>query len=56
VVRTLASRARDLEARTGLWLGPDGQRGSYLSILRRGRDGTVEVVVDTAVAFAPRRP
>jgi ketosteroid isomerase-like protein len=56
VVRTLASRARDLEAHTGLWLGPDGQRGSYLSVLRRGRDGTLAQVVDTAVAFAAPKP
>ena len=54
-LRTLASGAGDLEARTGTWLGSDGRRGSFLSVLR-GADGVLALAVETAVPFAARGP
>jgi ketosteroid isomerase-like protein len=54
--RTLVSGGGDLEASTGTWLGSDGRRGSFLSVLLRGADGALAPAVETAVAFAPRGP
>ena len=54
--RTLASRAGDLEARTGTWVRADGKRGGFLSIRRRGADGVLAPAVETAVPFAARGP
>lgn len=54
--RKLVSGAGDLEASAGTWLGSDGRRGSFLSVLLRGADGALAPAVETAVAFAPRGP
>lgn len=53
--RTLASGAGDLEARVGTWLGSDGRRGSFLTVLR-GAAGALVPAVETAVPFAARGP
>lgn len=53
--RTVASDAGDLEARAGTWLGSDGRRGSFLTVLR-GADGALAPAVETAVPFAPPAP
>lgn len=50
--RRLASRAGDLQAEVGTWTTPDGARGSFLSVLRRGEGGVLEPAAETLQPFA----
>jgi hypothetical protein len=35
----------------GTWLRADGERGSFLAVLRRGPDGAYEPLLETLVPF-----
>jgi hypothetical protein len=47
-VRSLTSSAGDLRADAGTWSAPDGAHGRWLCVRRRGADGDLAPVIETA--------